>query len=279
MTNKTQITRNIFLVLALLTILPFASATIAMVNPSAGTNNSASFTTNWTFVNVTDGITDPLSANSTFYWNGTGSWVAVTKTYFFCLATSCNATLDITSMSDGHGILNFAAGNATKILGGTVSGVFTVDTSAPVVTLTPSPTSQINSGSVTTSWTDTDSVSGIQTVSNTITPPTTLNCQSTATTSSTANSNTVLSGADTACLGTYTISHTATNYAGLSTVTTSSFNIYRLSSGGPVPTNSNSGVGTFAVTGGTNSSPPISKNTTTIVLIIFGIIYLVRKKR
>lgn len=202
--------------------IPAVSATIAQVAPAANSNQSANFVANFSFVNITDGITNAASANSTFYWNSTGSWVAVSKSGFSCTAANCIATLDISTMGEGVGYLNFSAGNSTRVLAGTVGSKFTVDRTAPAITVTTSPATLSVRGAETVTWAVSESGSGIQSTSVTITSPDSVRCP---TLSYTDNSNTVqLTAEQTKCQGTYTVTVTSTDYSGLSsTDTTGSF--------------------------------------------------------
>lgn len=230
--NKNILLLSISTIFLFVMLINFSSAAIAMINPVQGANLSANFVTNWSFVNITDGVTSISSVNSTFYWNGTGSWVAVTKSNFICNANSCNATLDITSMGDGHGVLNFTAGNTTLRNGGTVSGLFTVDQTVPTLSISTDKTSTTQKLPILLTWSATDSISGVQTTSVAVTAVGDAGCSIPTTTYSTATgTSTELSGSTTQCAGPYTATLTSTNYAGLSDSTTSTFNIYYTSGG------------------------------------------------
>lgn len=229
---KSNLINRIILIASLLVLLPMVSATIAQGQPPTGSNQSANFMTNWTFVNVTDGITNVNSANSTFYWNGTGSWVAVTKTNFACTAAMCNATLDISTMGEGMGVLNFTAGNTTLRLGGTLGGAFRVDKTAPTATISTDVSRQERSKDVILTWSGTDSGSGVQTTSVTLTGGTDAGCAISGTTSfSTATGTQTLTGTQTQCAGTYTATIVSTDYSGLQSTTSTTFDIYHPSGG------------------------------------------------
>ena len=137
--NQMQKTNNKYLPMFLLAlfgmlfVLPFTLAAVAWVTPVANANLTTSVVVNVTYANITD-VTTPVSANSSFYWNGSGSWVSVSKTGFACTAAFCNATLTLTGLTDlKGGSLNVTLGNNTLVLGGT-NRVVTVDNTAPTGT-------------------------------------------------------------------------------------------------------------------------------------------------
>lgn len=211
----------------LVLILPMMSATIATVTPTASQNISSNFVTNWTFANETDGITNPTSAASKFYWNATGSWVEVTKSSFSCTATNCIATLAVSSMGEGLGVLNFTAGNATDVLGGTLSSQFRIDKTNPTVTLsaTPSSSRTIQTNAVTLTWAATDT-SSISSTAVAVTAQGDGACTIPAISYTAASGTETLSGTQTQCAGLYTATITTTDTSGLSSSDSTTFKIY-----------------------------------------------------
>jgi hypothetical protein len=254
---------SIFLALA---IIPLASAAIAQVTPATASNQSANFATSWTFVNETDEIRNAGSANSTFYWNETGAWVAVTKSAFTCVADVCSATLDISTMGEGRGILNFTAGNNTAVLGGTIGGRFRVDKTNPTANIAVS-APQINQYQPETiTWSSSDDGSTLQSTAVTIVSPNSA-CPTLSYTD--ASRSVQILNSQTSCTGTYTATIIATDYSGLSTTATATFLV-------PV---GGGGVGLAANQVASNPASNQSKsNWIAYIIIAIAIILLLRKK-
>lgn len=248
-----------------LLILPLTSAAVAWVTPAANANLSTSVAVNVSFVNVTD-ITDPVSANTTFYWNGSGSWVAVSKNGLTCTATHCNATLTLTGLTDlANGYLNVTLGNNTQILSGTTR-VVTVDNTDPTGTLTLLKPSIGTNDVQEVTWTSSDATSGVQTVSLTVTSPNTDSC-ATQSSSSTSGTMQLVGSAQTGCTGTYTTALTITDYASNEYSTSQTFDI-------SAPGLKN-GVNTMAPA----ETKKGNSSVIWIILIVIAVIYFANKKK
>lgn len=127
-----------FALFSMLLSAAFVSATISFATPAAGTNHSSAIAVKVYFVNSTDGITDPIAANTTVYYNTTATaWTAVTCSSFAQNGSQATCTIAITAIPDAENVrLNVTLGNNTAVLGGIVSGVITVDDTVPVITIT-----------------------------------------------------------------------------------------------------------------------------------------------
>lgn len=269
-TETIKITSIALVAMLAMFLLPVVSATIAQVTPATLSNQSASFSTNWTFANVTDGITHPISANSTFKWNATGSWVAVTKSGFTCTTTNCIATLDISSMGEGFGVLNFSAGNNTDVLAGTLGGVFKVDKTNPTVSISRDLAEIPTQGTIKVTWSTSDSGSGLSSKTMTITSPDSARCA--AITSTSASGSQTLTGTQTACEGTYTASITSTDYSGLSSTSSVTWRAY-------TPDGTGFGIPTSGLQNAPGASKNNSRNVIVFVIIIGIVIFLLTRKK
>ena len=105
--QETNLNKNFLLLsLGLLSLVMFSSfvmGTVDMVTPTSFTNSSGSIVLNFTYTNGTD-ITNPTDANTTFYQNATGSFVAITTAdTLVCNPASCSLTATASELTDGKG--------------------------------------------------------------------------------------------------------------------------------------------------------------------------------
>lgn len=126
----------VLLVTSILFMSQMVFAAVAEVAPAANSNHTGSVLVNCSYTNVTD-ITTPVTANSSFYTNQSGAFVAQSTTGFACTASSCTATMALTAGMDSAGVaFNCTLGNNTDTLssGAPLTGI-TFDSSDPTVSL------------------------------------------------------------------------------------------------------------------------------------------------
>jgi hypothetical protein len=181
------------------------SATLTVVSPAAGSYQKSTFLANCTYENTTDieSPTAPGSGNTSFFWNGTGTWqLFTTLTGPTCSINACWATLraDDTGILDGVGSIRCSLGNSTvKWYANATSGALTLDDTKPVITVE---LDTIGAGT-TLLYKCTDNVDGTPTL--TITHPT---GDSISSGTLTGGSSSLLPYSSTVYPGTYTITCT-----------------------------------------------------------------------
>lgn len=163
--KKTNLVLPIFALVFVLA-LSVATSAVAWVTPVNQANLTGSVAVSVTYVNVTD-VTNPSSANSTFYWNG----VAVSKSGFICASATCNATLALTGLTDAiDGALNVSLGNNSNIVAPMTKQIVTIDNTAPVCSVTLAYPSISYQGVQMITWSVTDALQ-LVTSTQTITAP------------------------------------------------------------------------------------------------------------
>jgi hypothetical protein len=217
---------NLLLILAVISLtiasISFVSANIITPASITNSNQSINFATTWNFINITgneNGVTNPLVANTTFYWNGTGAFVAVTKTGLSFNNTVVSATLTISSMSDGVGSLRLIVGNQTALNNTMVdTGRFRVDTTSPTETVSSSnAVNLLQRDSLTFTWAGADTGTGVKNSSFSLTSPDASNCPTL--TSTTTSSSQTISDDTSKCIGNYIASTIVCDYVDKCTTT------------------------------------------------------------
>lgn len=117
-----------------------ASAAVTVVAPTTGAYLSGTFLVNCSYENITDIVT-PTIANTSFYWNGSGTNVVfATRTGMTVTDNAVYATLrtDDTGIVNGIGTIKCSLGNATmnRLANATVTLV-TIDDTDPGLSVTP----------------------------------------------------------------------------------------------------------------------------------------------
>jgi len=123
-------------ILSAMFALPMVSALVNVAHPLNETNHTGTMHVNCSYVNGTD-ITAALSANSNWTYNLSGVDTVMPHTGFNCTETFCNATIDISALTDGIDYTikcalgnatasNFSLGNSTKV---------TLDSTNPICTI------------------------------------------------------------------------------------------------------------------------------------------------
>lgn len=257
---KKQSFGMMFLVLTMAIMsLALASATISFSTPAAGTNHSSAISVKVYFVNKTDGITDPVTANTTVYYNTTSTaWTAVTCSSFAQNGSQATCTIAITAIPDSANVrLNVTLGNNTNVLGGIVSGAITIDDTAPTISVLKT---SIAKGEILKYKTADNIGFGSCTMTNPSGHPT-------SSASLTTSGSDYSDYTDTAYLGAYTI--TCTDYTGNSATQA----ITVADAGGIIVTTGSTGTGS-SPTGTSNN------NQNVFIIIIIGIAaYLLMKKK
>ena len=130
---KNKAIYSIILGILLLTILPFVNATVTVISPKSGTNHSTTLLVNCSYVNGTD-VTNPTSANTTFYSNYSGAWAALSTGTKTITNNAVWATVSLTSAMDKRGVaFNCSVGNTTFVASsGTPQKDITFDSTNPV---------------------------------------------------------------------------------------------------------------------------------------------------
>ncbi len=120
--RKNNLLLLLFGLFGILFLINIISATITVTSPVSYSNFSGSnlISFNVSYVNGTD-FTD--SKNATFYYNLSGVWTSI-GTASVCSNTatssSCNASLNISSLTDGRYSINATLANSTTVLGASV---------------------------------------------------------------------------------------------------------------------------------------------------------------
>jgi hypothetical protein len=250
----------VFLAIAfLLVVLPSVSGAVAWVTPVTLANLTTSTTFNVSYENTTD-ITTPVSANTSVYWNGSGSWVAVPKNGLTCTATHCNGTLTLSSLTQAvNGYFNVSLGNNTDILAGTLLQA-TVDYTDPVCTVTRQSPKISYKGVQQLSWSVTDALSLVSNAEYVDGP------QSQTTLSySTAVNSVTLTSADTGYTGDWLVNVTGTDRSGNTCYAEATW-------ASTVP-------GSAVTTTTTATSQKDYTSLIVIALIIVGIVVLAKRKK
>jgi hypothetical protein len=226
MKKSVDMTKYILSLIFMLAVFIIPSVSANMITPGVGSNQSANFATSWNFNNitVTDGVTNPLVANTTFYWNASGSFVAVTATGVSFNNTVVSATLTISSMAEGAGSLRLIVGNQTALNNTMVdSGRLKLDKTNPTVTISFSK-SQIQTQDTTIlTCSNSDSGTDVKNVTIALISPDTTNCPTLNYT--TCTSGITFTGSQTNCVGDYNAYITVTDYSGLSTSISALLNV------------------------------------------------------
>jgi len=139
---------GIALVLGILVVFGIVNAAVSVIIPAIGSNFSSTFQVNCSYVNETD-ITNPVAANSSWYFNSTGSWVAFANPAGFAdngSVVSITLNASDTGIIDGEGTINCSLGNATLIGVSAVQiGVIKLDDTKPLVSfISPTPANYSN---------------------------------------------------------------------------------------------------------------------------------------
>ncbi len=162
-----------FLGILMFLFLSFVTSTVTVESPTNGSANSTWFFFNVSFANGTD-IQDPL--NATFYYNLSGTWTEIGSSHatLGCAVDAsgaygdCNATLDISSLTDGNYSINASINNGTDIVYATdLTLSVTFDSSPPNVSAITGPLNATNLSTwdvITLNATITDAWSSIDTV-------------------------------------------------------------------------------------------------------------------
>lgn len=126
----------LFLIL-FIEVTNFANAAITVVAPASNTNHTGTAVFNVSYVNATD-ITDAV--NASFYYNISGSWTLIGSTLVcknnnITFISSCNATLDISTLIDGRYSINATISNTTDFGSGasTITQNVLFDSTPPTV--------------------------------------------------------------------------------------------------------------------------------------------------
>ena len=121
----------IFLVVSLTTVM----AAVAEVSPATNSAHTGTVIVNCSYTNGTE-VTDPLAANTSFFTDASGAWIAESVTGFTVADNAVWATLDISSYDSSTVQFNCTLGNATDVSGsGAPQTGITFDSTAPVITI------------------------------------------------------------------------------------------------------------------------------------------------
>jgi hypothetical protein len=175
--NKSQ--QNMLLAFAFIItsifVMQLSSAAVTWVQPLINANLSATQLVNCSYTNGTD-TTSPIAANTSFAFNGTGTFIAVSgSSNFVCSANACWTTIDTRTLTDSAGgSLNCTIGNQT--LQANTAIRVTVDNTAPVCTAAASLVSKRDVESMTNviaTCSCADALSTVTTTTRTLTKPST----------------------------------------------------------------------------------------------------------
>lgn len=247
---------TIFLVM-LLTVLPLVNAAVTVDLPIADTNYTTEIDIYVQYENATDEMTDALSANTTCYYNASGTWATVGALSSFTInATGFTATIDIDALTDGTGIsFNCSVSNvSTLTVSDTINGIM-FDSTDPLCTLTKDHRTMPWKGIQQVDWTSSDVIEWVSTSVNIDGPDT-----QTTLTYTDANRQLTLTSQDTKYIGDWTANITATDRAGNTCTDEVTWSTY-LPDGDIQP--------------GYGYEPPAKGNQLLLLIVVIAIIYFV----
>lgn len=153
----------VFLFLILIN-LGFVNAAVVVVSPVSNSNFTGTASFNVSYVNATDLVN---AYNATFFYNLSGTWIemGVATCNNGASTSSCNVTLDISSLTDGIYSINATVWNATANSSGTtITTSVRFDSTAPTVVYQNIVDKGNYSGVLDLNVTITDAVMGIDAV-------------------------------------------------------------------------------------------------------------------